>query len=223
MLRYLIFSSGKTDPEKKVIVSSMMTLWPDLNSHKSPFWRTGIQNIAVVPGLSSRHQGLELHAQGKGHHCPTRLLLSTAGTGWTQATVQHCGQKPEHDVLNLPSCHFLTGSLQTLESEGFATSPGQPTRHWRVRCQAHKMAFVLQGPEEDGEGLAAAQAGAQPRQWLQGLGMLLLKGNRPKHAAACQHWHGPLHSVGVQEPVQKCPHQYSSFRSGKGNRGQDLC
>lgn len=51
-----------------------------------------------------------------------------------------------------------------------------------------------------------------------GLGMPLLKGNGPKHAAAWQHWHSPLHSAGMQESVEKCLHQYSSFWSGKGNR-----
>lgn len=70
-----------------------------------------------------------------------------------------------------------------------------------------------------GEGLEVAQADMQLGRWLQGLGMPPLKGNKPKHAAACQHWHSPLHSVGMQESVQKCPHQYSSFWSGKGSRG----
>lgn len=81
------------------------------------------------------------------------------------------------------------------------------------------MAFILQGLKEEGEGLEVAQAGTQLGRWLQGLGMPLLKRNRPKHAAAWQHWHSPLHSAGMQEPVEKCLHQYSSFWSGKGNKG----
>lgn len=40
-----------------------------------------MQKIAVVPGLSSGHQQLDVRAQGKGHHSPAHLLLSTAGTG----------------------------------------------------------------------------------------------------------------------------------------------
>lgn len=81
MLRHLIFSSGKTATEGKVTMSPVITLWLDLNPHKSPFWRMGMQKIAVVPGLSSGHQQLDLRAQGKGHHSPAHLLLSTAGTG----------------------------------------------------------------------------------------------------------------------------------------------
>lgn len=62
-------------------MSPVVTLWLDLNPHKPHFWRMGIQKSAVVPGLRSGHQGLDLHAQGKEHHGPAHLLLSTAGTG----------------------------------------------------------------------------------------------------------------------------------------------